>query len=84
MAKFKALGAVAVLSVVLGSAVSAQQATKSSGHPTTGTVGADTAVPKGNAGDAQHRKSGVPGRPGISCQRDTYFTGEDGQRHLCK
>lgn len=81
MAKLSTLGAVAILSCALAGAVNAQQATKSKGHPAIGTVGAAS---KNDASDSQHRKSDVPGRPGVSCQRDTFFTGNDGQRHLCK
>lgn len=83
MTKLSTLGAAAILSCAFVGAVNAQQATKSKNmdHPATGTVGAAS---KNDASDSQHRKSDVPGRPGVSCQRDTFFTGDDGQRHLCK
>jgi hypothetical protein len=85
MAKLKTLGAVTFLSFALASAVSAQQVTKSSGDRTKGTVGTNTAASKNGTSDSRSgRSDGVAGRPGVSCQRDTFFTGEDGQRHLCK
>jgi hypothetical protein len=81
------IAAYAILSCALASAVAAQDAATAPGpsaggaEPATRSKAAD--LP--NSRKANTKKSdGIAGRKGVSCQRDTFFKGEDGQMHLCK
>ncbi|WGR91436.1 hypothetical protein MTX26_13085 [Bradyrhizobium sp. ISRA443] len=81
--------ACSVLSCVLAGHAIARDAATGHGRSPTGTVGADTATPPKGAGHASSkdnpRKSDDnAGRKGVSCQRDIFFKGDDGQMHLCK
>jgi hypothetical protein len=84
------IAAYAILSCPLASAVAAQEAATAPGPSAVGTVGENAAtrskadnLPDSRKGNLQKSDDNA-GRKGVSCQRDTFFKGEDGQMHLCK
>ncbi|WGS23118.1 MULTISPECIES: hypothetical protein [unclassified Bradyrhizobium] len=81
--------ACSILSCALAGPAIARDAATGHGRGATGTVGADTATPPKGAGHASSKDNprtsdDNAGRKGVSCQRDTFFKGDDGQMHLCK
>ena len=93
MTKFKKLGiTTAILFCALANPAVAQDATtpSASGRNTTIDAAGTSSDPQAKrdeqakSKEAQpHERDGLSGRRGVSCQRDTFFKGEDGQRHLC-
>ena len=85
------IAAYAILSCALASAVAAQDAATVPGPSAVGTVGENAAtrskaddLPDSRKGSNLQKSDDNVGRKGVSCQRDTFFKGEDGQMHLCK
>ena len=77
-----------ILSGVLANAVAAQDA--ATAPNATGAATGNLARPSKGDPPPDPRKANPAksdddtGRKGVSCQRDTFFKGEDGQMHLCK